>query len=146
MKMMPGMALGRQKCMSAERSTSLDAIWADLATRFEAAVVDRYRALAKDPGRAFETARVEFRSEVAVLSREGHDINRSDAKKLLVLGHVLLAVLDGLRRGRSEWTPLPPPRADLASEETSLLLWSAQHGASDIRESRVQETEPGERM
>lgn len=132
--------------MSGKQSTPLDAVWADLATRFDAAVVDRYRVLANDPGRAFDTARAEFRSEVAVLSREGHDINRGDAKKLLVLGHVLLAMLDGLRRGRSEWNPLPPPRDDLASEETALLLWAAQHGASDIRESRVQETEPGERM
>ncbi|HEU5162246.1 MAG TPA: hypothetical protein VFV54_03780 [Thermoanaerobaculia bacterium] len=120
--------------MSSAPGTPLDAIWTDLATRFDASVVERYRSLSKDPARAFETAHAEFRSEVAVLSRSGHDINRSDAKKLLILGHVLLAMLDGLRRGRSEWTPLPPRLTDGASEETSLLLWAAQHGASDIRE------------
>lgn len=125
---------------------SLDGIWTELGERFDRSIVERYRALAADPGRAFETARTEFRGDVATLSTTDHDINRASAKQSLILGHVLLAIFDALRRGGRIVTPLPPRRPDWASEETSLLLWAAQFGGSDIRESRVQETEPGGRM
>ncbi|HSN69167.1 MAG TPA: hypothetical protein VLV48_07980, partial [Thermoanaerobaculia bacterium] len=84
--------------MTSEHGSTLEAIWDDLASRFDSAAVERYRSLANDPAGAFHAARAEFRREVAVLSREGHDINRSDAKKHLLLGHILLALLDGLRR------------------------------------------------
>lgn len=132
--------------MTPSESTPLDAIWAEIGERFDRSIVERYRVLALDPARAFDTARNDFRGEVAVLAHAGHDINRAGAKQTLILGHVLLAILDGLRRGRRAFNPLPPRRRDWASEETSLLLWAAQHGASDVRESRVQETEAGGRM
>lgn len=132
--------------MRVSEPAPLEAIWTELEARFDRAVVERYRRLAGDPGRAFETARVEFRGEVAAQSRAEHDIHRAGAKQTLILGHLLLAIFDALRRGRRIAAPLPPRRPDWASEETSLLLWAAQFGASDIRESRVQETEPGGRM
>ncbi len=126
--------------------TPLDVIWTELGERFDRSIVERFRALGADPGRAFETARAEFRGDVAALAHSDHDINRAGAKQSLILGHVLLAIFDALRRGRRIATPLPPRRPDWAAEETSLLLWAAQFGGSDIRASRVQETEPGGRM
>jgi hypothetical protein len=142
----PGTALGRFAGMSRSEPVPLDAIWSELGNRFDPAVVERYRRLASDPDRAFAATRDDFGGDVAVLSTATHDINRSGAKRTLILGHLLLAIFDALRRGQRELAPLPAQRSDWASEETSLLLWAAQFGGSDIRESRVQETAPGGRL
>lgn len=106
-------------------------IWIELSERFDATTVDFYRRLAESPTEGFEEAKDHFKEEVARLSGGSPDIEGPDAKRRLVLAHLILAIFDGLRRGETEWKPMPPKKDRWDEEETSLLLWAAQHGMSD---------------
>ncbi|MGH9458334.1 MAG: hypothetical protein ACRD2J_11930 [Thermoanaerobaculia bacterium] len=129
--------------MTSREVWTIERVWDALAARFDPARVAAIRTVTGSPDAAFDRAHDELRREVAELSGRGGDINRNDAKRQLVFGHLVLAVLDGIRRGRTAWHPVPSPRASWADDETALLLWAAEHGVSDIRESHVQERDPG---
>lgn len=114
-----------------------DHVWAELAKRFDARTVDFYRRMAESPTEGFEQAKDHFKEEVAQLSSHVHETHRVEAKQRLVLAHLILAVFDGLRRGETEWKPMPPRNERWDEEQTALLLWAAQHGMSDDRLKRI---------
>ena len=115
----------------------IDRIWEALSERFDRETVQYYRRLADSPSEGFEEAREGFRDEVAALAGKSNDINRDEAKKRLILAHLVFSLFDGLRRGETEWRALPPARGGWDQQETDLLLWAAQHGTSDDRWSNA---------
>lgn len=115
----------------------IDRIWDSLAARFDRETVTYYRKLAESPSEGFEEAKDQFAEEVATLTGSSHDINRAAAKRRLILAHLILAVFDGLRRGETEWKPVPPSQENWEAEETALLVWAAQHGMADERLTRL---------
>ena len=120
--------------MKDEQLWDTDRVWSELAKQFDATTVDFYRRLAESPTEGFEEAKDHFEEEAAGLSG---DVPHPDAKRRLVLAHLILAIFDGLRRGETEWKPLPPKKERWEDEEASLLLWAAQHGLSDDRLKHV---------
>jgi hypothetical protein len=109
-------------------------VWDDLAIVFPEDDLNAYRELCTRPEDGFNLTKKLFAEEVALRSTSDHDINRDSAKRQLILGHVLLAIFDALRHGRSSFVPLPRVAGQpWAVQETALLLWAAQHGTSDDR-------------
>lgn len=111
---------------------STEQVWEGLASTFDRATVERFHSMSSDLEGAFREAKKTFRSEVGEMSPGDHDINRDGTKQRLILGHLVLAVLDAMRRGVREWRPFPHlQNLTWAQKETALLLWAAQHGTSD---------------
>lgn len=129
--------------MAGDSNWTIEQVWEELSSRFGELRVAPFRGGGASAESSFDQARDELRAEVAELSGSTGNINRADAKAQLVFAHVVLAILDGVRRGRRAWRPMPAMRENRAAEETALLLWAADHGGYDIRESHVQEREPG---
>lgn len=113
-------------------------VWDGLAATFDRNTVDHFRSRSSDIEAAFHEAKKTFRGDVAAMTPGDHDINRDGAKQRLILGHLVLAVLDGMRRGVTEWRPFPQlHNLTWAQKETALLLWAAQHGTSDDHSIRA---------
>lgn len=111
---------------------TVEQVWDALANYFDRDTVAEYRASSTDADAAFRKAKNAFRNEIAELTPGDHDINRDGAKQRLILGHLILSILDGIKRGVSEWRPFPHlDHLNWAQRETALLLWAAQHGTSD---------------
>ena len=112
---------------------SVDDVWECMAKVFDPATVNHYRDMSRtDRDKAAREAKSTFREEVADLSTSTHDINLDGAKQRLILGHLILAILDGIHRGVKEWRPFPHlQNLTWSQKETALLLWAAQHGTSD---------------
>ncbi|HVR43899.1 MAG TPA: hypothetical protein VMS56_10715 [Thermoanaerobaculia bacterium] len=108
----------------------IDRVWDELARRFDRETVSFYRKLAESPGEGVEEAKDEFEAELVRARASG---NRDRLRKRLLLAHLILAVFEALRRGETEWRPLPPVAPTWAEEERALLGWSAQHGTADRR-------------
>lgn len=124
--------------MSMQDRWNTEQVWEGLASTFDREIVDRFHAMTGDLETAFREAKRTFRTDVAAMTPGDHDINRDGAKQRLILGHLVLAVLDGLRRGVTEWRPFPHlQNLTWAQKETALLLWAAQHGTSDDHSIRA---------
>ncbi len=110
---------------------STQRVWEELAKIFDPATIETYRKLAADPRDAFQIVRENFKNEVDQLSRNQNDIQLHEAKKHLILGHLLLAVFQALGKGRSDWEPMPDVlHLPWDKQQTALLLWSSKHGSA----------------
>lgn len=124
--------------MSDHRVT-LEEVWDCLSKFFPGEDIESYRALAADPAGNFERVKKQFKSDVAAMSPDIHDINGAGTKQHMILGHLVLAIFDALKHGRTEFLPFPRvANQTWAVQETALLLWAAQHGTSDKRTMTAQ--------
>jgi hypothetical protein len=110
-------------------------IFSELERVFEPRLVRSYAALIGDPSEGFRRVRREFSAGVSMKAPGNNDINADDeAKKTLILAHVLLAIFSALSKGSDRWTPLPELQGRRWPDvESDLLMWAAKHGSSDIR-------------
>lgn len=119
--------------MSDHRVT-IEEVWDCLQKFFPNEDVGTWRTREANPAEAFDAVKKQFAADVAARSPEFNDINKEGAKQRMILGHILLAVFDALKRGRKEFMPFPRvANQPWATQETALLLWAAQHGTSDGR-------------